>query len=134
MISVNPSFKKDLKLMDKKLDCFFHPATEKFIVTYERATGEPVPIATLAGMENGHFRQPYGTDLEFIRSGDLASSSVKEKMQKASHHMEYERDLQRKRSSGEIRDRTKDDRIQLQRAFEKANNIGKGATGFRQVC
>ena len=133
MISVNPSFMKDLKLVDKKLDCFFHPGTERFIVTYERATGEPVPIANVAGMINGHFRQPYGTDLEFIRSGDLSNSDVNERMQRVSHHMEYERDMQRKRSKAEIRDRTKDDKVFLKNAFDKARNLGKGVTGFRQV-
>ena len=133
MISVNPSFMKDLKLMDKKLDCFFHPATEKFIVTYERATGEPVPIATLAGMENGHFRQPYGTDLEFIKSGDMSNTTIKEKMSKVANHMEFEREKQRRSSYENIRDRTKDDKIFLKRAFEKTNGLGKGVTGFRQV-
>ena len=133
MISVNPSFKKDLKLMDRKLDCFFHPETEKFIVTYERATGEPVPVATLAGMENGSFRQPYGTDLEFIKSGDMSNTTIREKMSKVANHMEFERSEQRRKSHEEIRDRTKDDRLQLQRAFQKTTNVGKGVTGFRQV-
>jgi len=133
MISINPSFMKDLKQMDSKLDCFFHPGTEKFIVTYKRATGEPVPVATLAGMEDGCFRQPNTRDLEFIKSGDMSNTTVKDKMSKVANHMEFEREKQRRSSYENIRDRTKDDKIQLQRAFQKTTNIGKGVTGFRQV-
>jgi len=132
-MNVNPSFLKDLKLMDRKLNCFFHPETEKFIVTYERATGQPVPVATLAGMEGGCFRQPNTRDIAFIKSGDMSNTTVQEKMDKVSHYMEFEREKQRKKAYEEVRDRTKDDKIQLQNAFNKTRNGGKGVTGFRQV-
>jgi len=133
MPSVNRSFLKDLKLMDKRLNCFFHPETEKFIVTYERAMGAPVPIATLAGVENKLFRQPYSRDLEFIKSGDLSNTTIDEKMKKVSAHMEFEREKQRERSHNEFRDRIKDDKRQLQSAYEKVRDGGKHNSAFRRI-
>jgi len=133
MPNVNRSFMKDLKLMDKRLNCFFHPETEKFIVTYERAMGGSVPIATLAGVENGVFRQPYARDLAFIKSGDMTNTTIERKLDEVSAHMEFEREEQRRKTHENFRDRTKDDKLQLQSAFQKANNLSKSNSAFRRI-
>jgi len=133
MPSVNPSFMKDLKSMDRKLDCIWNPDNKKFIVTYERATGQPVPVATLAGMENGEFRQPNQKDLEFIKSGDLSSDSIKNKLNKVASYMENVREEQRRKAEEEIKAMTKDSKIQLQQAAVRVAG-GKGNSAFRRIA
>jgi len=119
--------------MDRKLDCVFHPAIEKFIVTYERATGASVPIAQLAGREdNGEFRQPCERDLEFIKSGDMTNTTVSEKLNKTARYMEGFREKQRHEAKEEIRLRTVDDKIQLAEAA-KAVDGGGGKSAFRRL-
>lgn len=132
MISINRSFMKGLKSMDRKLDCIFHPGIEKFIVTYERATGTPVPIAQLAGREGMEFRQPCERDLEFIKSGDMESSTVNEKLSRTAQYMERVRERQREVSRSNIRNRTLDDKIQLTEAAKRVDG-GKGKSAFRRI-
>ena len=132
MPNVNPSFMKDLKSMDSKLDCVWNPDGKKFVVTYERAIGGSVPIATLAGVENGSFRQPNPRDLEFIKSGDMSNDTVKARMNRTAAYMEDVRESQKKKASDEIRDMTKDSKIQLTQGAVKVAG-GKGNSAFRRV-
>jgi len=132
MPEVNKSFMKDLKLMDHKLGCLWNPDNKKFIVTYERAVGGSVPIATLAGVEGESFRQPCAKDLEFIKSGDLSNDTVKNRMNRTAAYMEDARNIQRKKAKAEIRDMTKDSKIQLTQAAVRVAG-GKGNSAFRRV-
>jgi len=132
MPEVNPSFMKDLKLMDRKLGCMWNPDNKKFIVTYERATGGSVPIATLAGVENGAFRQPNPKDLEFIKSGDLSNDTIKNRLDRTAAYMEKVREDQKRKASEEIREMTKDSKIQLTQAAVRVAG-GKGNSAFRRV-
>jgi hypothetical protein len=133
MPSVNPSFMKDLKSMDRKLDCIWNPDNKKFIITYERAMGGCVPIATLAGIENGEFRQPNQKDLEFIKSGDLSNDSIKNKLNKVASYMENVREEQKRKAKQEIKAMTKDSKIQLQQAAVRVAG-GKGNSAFRRIA
>jgi len=133
VISINPSFMRGLKSMDRKLDCVFHPGIEKFIVTYKRATGAAVPIARLAGREdNGEFRQPCERDLEFIKSGDMTNTTINEKLNKTARYMEGFREKAKKDAKEQIRYRTLDDKIQLTEAA-KAIDGGGGKSAFRRI-
>jgi len=133
MITVDKGFMRELKRMDRRLGCFFNRSSMKFVITYERATRQPVPVATVAGMENGVFRQPGTRDLVFIKSGDLANTRVKDKFLQISKHMEDVREKQRRDATSEWRDRTKDSKTQLAQAFNKASGHGKGNSAFRRI-
>jgi hypothetical protein len=133
LLDVDRTFIKKLHAVDKRLGCFFNEKIEKFVVTYERAHGGAVPIATVAGKENGIFRQPNDVDLQFVRSGDMTNTSVKERMQKVASHMEKARELDRKHSREYFRDQTKDDKIQLMQKFSKAAGVGKCNSAFRRI-
>jgi hypothetical protein len=135
LIDPDRAFLKKLHRVDKRLGCFFNERIEKFIITYQRATGEPVPIAKVAGRdeETGVFRQPNDVDLEFVRSGDMTNTRIKDRLMRVSDYMERERELDRKRSREYFRDQTKDDKIQLMQRFSKAAGVGKCNSAFRRI-
>ena len=133
LIDPDRTFIKKLHRVDKRLGCFFNEKIQKFVITYKRATGAPVPVMTCAGRENGIFRQPNDVDIVRLRQGDMSNTSVKERMQKVSSHMEREREKDRKHSREYFRDQTKDDKIQLMQRFSKAAGVGKCNSAFRRI-
>jgi len=124
-------FMKRLKALSPKLGCNFSPNIERFVITHERAVGPPVPICKVA-REDGGFRQPDNRDIAFVQSGDLAVQSVDERLKKVAKHMETVREQDKKRTASEIRDMTKDGKIQLSRAIGKIQGSGK-YDPFRKV-
>lgn len=122
---------KDLKLMDKRLGCKFNG--EHFVVTYDRGHGEPVNIARIKG-ENDGFRQPDKRDLEFIKSGDMESESVRRRLDRISYVAAYEEKMKRQAKVKEnMRDMTKDDKLQLKRWFADKHGDSKGNCEFRRI-
>jgi len=106
------SFMTDLKKMDDRLDCRFNYDTERFVVTYKRATGEPVPIYVI--QDNGQFRMPDRRDLDTI----FASDTWEDKKEYLARAAKYAYDYQIQHSKTayqQIRDMTKDNKIQLMR-------------------
>lgn len=126
------SFMKDLKALDNKLDCFFNPEDEIFVITYKRASGDPVPIAKAGGRQpDGSFRQPNSEDIGFVASGDRAKVGLEEHLRKVADHMVEVRRKKREESRELIRNLTKDDKIQLKNAAARVADGGKHNSDFR---
>lgn len=131
-VNVDRSFMKDLKALDKKLDCFFNPEDEVFVITYKRATGDPVPIAKCAGREpDGSFRQPDQRDIGFVHSGDRSRVSLDQHLNQVAEYMASFREKKRKDAKENIRNMTKDDKIQLKNAAARVADGGKHNSDFR---
>lgn len=131
MPECNSSFLKDLKGLDRRLGVKFNG--EHFVVTYDRGWGDPVNIHRIKD-EDGGYRQPDQRDLEIVWQGDMArGESPQVRLKKLAYASEQIRSEARKKSKENIRDMTKDGRLQLQRAFQQATNNGKGNASFRRV-
>ena len=129
-ITPDRSFMRDLKLMDKRLGVKFNG--NQFVVTYDRGYGEPVNIHAVKGDEGG-FRQPDRRDLEFIKSGDLENSRLKDRLNAISYHSETIRNKMREQARTEIRAMTRDSKIQLTNTVLKKANARKANATFRRV-
>lgn len=129
-VKPDPSIVKRLKARDKRLGVEF--GGKYLYVTYQRATGQPVPIHCVKGNDGG-FRQINQKDVEFIFAFDQANESAKERIQKVAQEAEKIRERQRRNAKSEIRDMTKDGKRQLEKAFVQATNLGKGNAAFRRV-
>lgn len=125
-------FINDLRALDKRLDCKFERSHGHFVVDYKRAQGQPVPIFMVKG-DKGEFRQPDRRDLDFLKSGDLTKEDMETKIQKSALYMEKVREKAKRDAQDNIRNATKDDKIQLTNAFSKIGGGGKGNSAFRRV-
>jgi len=125
-------FMKQLKSLDPKLDCKFNRHTEKFNITFERATGEPVPIVQVSS-ESGGYRQPDRRELFVLGDSDMEKHSRREHLNKASKYAYDYRAKQIRDSSDNIRNMTKDNKYQLKNAILKANKSGKATQPFRRI-
>jgi hypothetical protein len=133
MYSPDRGFLKKLKALDPNLGCRYEPGHGHFVITYRRATGEPVPIWLVQTVDGG-FRQPDDREIRKLREGDLQRMSMKERLQKVAFHLERERQLRRRRASELIRDMTKDGKFQLSRAIGKIDhNPGGKRMPFRRI-
>jgi hypothetical protein len=130
MPEVDRGFLKDLKNMDRRLGVKFNG--HQFVVTYQRPYGEPANIHCVRD-SGGGFRQPDQRDLVFIRSGDLESDRLKDRLDRLSRHCEDIRLKVRENAKNEIKDMTKDNKRQLVNAYTKAHNLGKASHTFRKV-
>lgn len=124
-------FMKRLKLMDRKLDCSFNRVSRRFVITYDRAVGDPAIIMAVA--VNEPFRQPDDRDLAFLHSGDLESESTKHRMTRTASYMETYRTEQQRKRKLNIRDMTKDGKNQLMNNFARHDGAGKGNSTFRRI-
>jgi hypothetical protein len=132
MVNPDRSFMRQLKELDRRLNCVFRPEHEHFVITYDRGHGEPVNICMVKA-EDGGFRQPNRTDLDFVFSGDLERMSKAEFFQRASKYSaDYALKMERNRRDT-IRGATKDDKIQLMNAYNRAANISKANSAFRRI-
>jgi len=123
---------KDIKTLDKRLGCKFVESHGHFVVDYQRAHGQPVPIFMVKG-DKDEFRQPDKRDLDFLKSGDLEREDRKAKFQKSALYMERTRDKKIKDARDNIRNATKDGKIQLANAMSKLVGGGKGNSAFRRI-
>ncbi len=124
-------FMKNLKTLDPKLGCYFERNHNHFVVTYKRATGEPVPIIMVEG-ENGSFRQPDKREIDKLHQYDIHRESMKDKLQKSAEYMANAQEKQRKDTADNIRDMTKDGKNQLARGMARLAG-GKHNATFRRI-
>ena len=83
--------------------------------------------------EDGGFRQPNRTDLDFVFSGDLERMTKQEFFQRASKYSaDYKAKMEQSRRDT-IRGATKDDKIQLMNHYVRAGNLSKGNSTFRRI-
>jgi hypothetical protein len=119
MPEVDRSFKRDLKSLDSRLGAKFNG--QHFVITYDRGYG-------------GSFRQPDKRDLMVIKGGDLAEGEKMDtRLQKAAYASELIRREARRKAKENIRDMTKDNRNQLEKAFLQRTNLSKGNAVFRRI-
>lgn len=131
-VKADKGFMRELKSLDKRLDCFFNAEDEIFVITYERPFGDPVPIAKCAGRDKdtGIFRRPDRRDIEFVASGDLSKKDINSKLAESSYYMEKYREKRRETVRDEIRQRTIEDRRSLMSRFQRAAGSGKANADF----
>jgi hypothetical protein len=82
---------------------------------------------------DGGFRQPDNRDLKVIYDGDMSNKRPEVELQKRAYELLSVREESKKKSKEMFRDMTKDDRIQLMNAFQKAHGVGKNKAAFRPV-
>jgi hypothetical protein len=114
------AFMADLKRLDKALGIKFNG--EHFVITYKVPNGSVNIWRVVAG--DGGFRQPDHRDIEILQQSNIERESPEEKQKRVEQYMEAIRAADRKRSRENIRDWTKDGKIQLQRAFENVQTGG----------
>ena len=133
MYSADRSFMKKLKALDPNLGCKYEPGHEHFVITYKRAIGEPVPVMLIEG-QGGGFRHPDDRDIRKLNEGDLHRVPLKDKLKIVAKHMADEREKVRRKGRENIRDMTKDNKIQLTRAFANAHGTsGKNNATFNRI-
>jgi len=128
------SFPKRLKEIDPNLSCKFDRHNKRFIIHYQ--TKNPkignAKIMLIEG-QDGKFRHPDLRDIDTIMESDINRREPKDRIKQSAEYMVEERKKDRKRAREMIRDRTKDDKIQLMNAFSKIAGVGKGSSAFRRI-
>ena len=124
-------FMKRLKQLDPKLGCEFNRNTERFNITYKRATGLPVPIIQVK-TESGDFRQPDQRELDTLGESDLNRVSMKDRLNKASKYMFDYREKKQKEARENIKLMTQDDKRQLRRAFGRLHSPKYDSSVFKK--
>jgi phytoene dehydrogenase-like protein len=114
--------------MDQKLGLKWNGSN--YVIVYARPYGDPANVH-LVRTADGGFRQPDTRDLNFIRSGDLESDRLKDKLDRAARHYEEVRTKIRQNDKDEIRAMTRDNKRQLANAFSKRDR--KANSTFRRV-
>ena len=132
MYTPDRSFMKRLKEISPDLGCKYEPGHEHFVITHRRAIGEPVPILLIEA-PGGGFRHPDQRDINKILEGDTHRIPIKDRMKVIAKYMEDDRAKKARDRKDEIRNRTKDDKLQLTRAFARAANVSKANSQFRRV-
>jgi hypothetical protein len=132
MYKADRSFMKKLKVLDPKLDCVFNRDTEKFNITFQRATGKAVPIIQVSS-EYGGYRQPDRRELTILGDSDMEKHSRRKHLNKASKYAQDYREKSEKDDRSNIRDMTKDGKIQLKQAFGRLAGAGKENATFRRI-
>jgi hypothetical protein len=123
MYSADRAFLKKLKTLDPNLGVKYEQGHEHFVITYRRAIGEPVPVMLIEDASGG-FRHPDDRDIVKLQEGDLHRVPLKDKLKIVARYMEEDRSKVRKTAKDNIRDMTKDNKIQLMRAFANAHGGG----------
>ena len=128
------SFPKRLKEIDPNLNCQFNRLEKKFHIYYQ--TKNPmIGNARIMVVENdkGSFRHPDLREIDTIMESDINRREPKDRIKEAAEYMVEERKKDQKNAKDMIRERTRDDKIQLINAFAKIAGVGKGNSAFRRV-
>lgn len=126
MLNPDWAFMNKLKEIDRKLGCKFNPHIERFVITYERPVGEPISIWTIK-QADGSFRHPDQRDIDILLKYDQKRINLDERFTKNAKKMEEAKIIARKKRADNFRDMTKDDKIQLSRAFSRVDQGGSKA-------
>lgn len=132
MYTPDRSFMRKLKEISPDLGCKYEPGHEHFVITHRRVIGDPVPILLIES-DDGGFRHPDQRDINKILASDTHRVPVKDRMRALAKYLEEDRARKRASARDEIRNMTKDDKIQLTRAFGNAANVSKNNSQFRRV-
>jgi hypothetical protein len=125
------SFMRQLKMIDKRLGCKFNG--QHFVITFHTEKYGTVNIWKVVSEKGEEFRQPDRRELEIIRESDLERLGPKERFNLVLAHMEKTKHRRDRLIKEEMRDRTKDGKIQLMRVFANAVGAGKNNATFRRI-
>jgi len=131
-------FVNKLKKIDPTLDCSFNRAHGKFVITQLGKISGRVNVAIVEGNEGGGYRYPDNRDIRMLQRSDLHRSGqeVKDRVRDGEERMINAKIEQQRKVKEEIRDTTKDDKLQLASAYHEAFNLpGKGPSksAFRRI-
>lgn len=132
MIKPERGFLRNLKNLDRRLDCVFRPEHEHFVITYQRPYGEPVNLHCVKASDGG-FRQPDNRDLKVIYDGDMSNKNARLELERRAYELQRSNDKYDQKTRELIRERTKDDKIQLMDVFQRRTGIGKKKAAFRPI-
>jgi hypothetical protein len=122
LVVVPSQFLKNLKSIDRGLDCEYNRFSDKFLITQNGHI-----IYTISG------RYPDGRELLIIRESDLRRKSLKIRLKESEERAKEVKIKAEKSARENIRDRTKDDKIQLQNVFARADVGGKHNSTFKRI-
>lgn len=128
----DPTFTKRLKELDPRLGCKFRHDLRKFAITFDRVVGPPSEVLIVKS-ESGGFRHPDQRELKVLCDGDLHRTDIKTKLDKADNYMRDCREKQDAHVADELRNKTKEDKIQLKNAVRSAFNLGGKPSAFRRI-
>jgi len=133
MYAIPSGFLKDLKLLDKRLDCVFDDYAQKFLITYKRANGQPHNVLFIEN-EEGNFRYPDQRDIKILKDGMIfESGNARQWLDKVTREMEERQNNEELATKEYIRLATIDNKNQLMNAFLRAHNMGEYAV-YRKVA
>ena len=130
--SLDDLFVSRLKRIDKRLDMQWSKKPERWLMVYDKGCGNFVSMF-LIETEDYQYRHPDKRDLVRIRVADLATKSVKLRLQESAEYMADTRLKDRADARENIRHMTLDNKIQLMQAFSKAAGYSKGNSAFRRI-
>lgn len=132
MYTPDRGFMRKLKELDPHLGCHYETGHQHFVITYRRAIGTPVPILLIEG-PGGGFRHPDDRDIAKLQEGDTHRVPVRDRLAIVSKYMEDDRERRRAAFKDDIRNRTKDDKIQLSKALGRLTNVSKNNYQHRRI-
>jgi hypothetical protein len=131
MYSPDRVFVNDLKKLDPNLGCHYEPDHHHFVITYKRAVGTAVPIMLIKTADGG-FRHPDQRDIIKLAESDTHRIDAMAQIKKAADYMERERARIRQKARDDIRNMTKDDKLQLAPKVARLDG-GKHNSTFRRI-
>lgn len=123
-------FMKQLKALDNRLGCQFREDLGRFVITWEKIWGPPDEIMVVS---KPHFRQPDMRELMFLCEGDLHRTDMRERLEMSATYFAEYRKKEEEYQADEIRNMTKDDKIQLANAFRQTYNTGGKPSAVRRI-
>lgn len=124
------SFMKQLHSLDKRLGVKFNGT--HFVITCTTERYGEVNIWQVVA-EDGGFRQPDQRELEMLRESHIERISPNERFNLVTAYMEkFDSDQVRARKEN-IRNMTKDGKIQLYNAYNRVAGSGKSNATFRRI-
>ena len=132
MYTVDRGFVRELKAIDKRLDCEFDNRIGKFKVTYPRVIGERIPVFWIEE-EDESFRFPDRRDIARVWRSDSNRDSVRSALNGASYKLKKMEEKKKQDQREESKARTREDRRILAQKFNKLAGSGKGKSTFMRV-
>jgi hypothetical protein len=131
----NSGFVRKLKQLYPELEVEFSREHERFIITQpSRLRSGRVLLMIIGGYKiDNSFRQPDERDLKVLWKADMWRIGYKKQMMDGERAMLEAREKEEAKAEEEIRERTKDDKIQLSDGYRRAFNIAKANATFRRI-
>jgi len=126
------AFMNKLKALDPRLGCKYRLDIERFAITWKMPVGQDSELL-IVNDEFGGFRHPDDREIYILCEGDLYRSGLRETLARTEKYMRDYREKQDAHVKDEIRNTTKDDKIQMMNAYRKVFNVGSKTPEFRRV-